>query len=474
MAYSLTANPLLLAIVGVMVAHSWHLWRKGRWLAFDPLNAFWAGALVCYVYQPLSFGDVYAAWHAPGVLEETLSWVLFSLLFVIAGYEAKVGVKLGLKIPALPARLAPRRLVAAGIALMALGFLGYAYLVNTAGGLDEWLSVGRGGTNWEAVSGYVAQLEFVLPVGVMLLAFYASLYRPRLIARVAVAVTCAAMWVWLVYLGSRSRTIGFTLSLMTAYYLPRRRSPSLKLLALVFVGLLAIVTFQASYRSNFTGLSFNFDRLDLDEVKDSLLPDWAGGASKGNAVDTSTSAEFNCVMTVVELVPQRIGYNYGYSHLELFTRVIPRAIWPEKRYPHAEAYTPILREGGLSTAVIPTAKEELLMGPSFTFVGHWYSVGGPIALVIFGFLTGVGFRAIRTIYDRAPTSQGDIIFYSSLIILGFWEVSGEPLFFLFYFPFTHGPLAILLWLSRERRRSPTRGMPARGGPAGLAPRVQQP
>lgn len=471
---SLTAYCLLLAIVGVMVAHSLHLWHKGRWLAFDPLNAFWAGALVVYVYQPASFGEIYAAWHAPGLLEETLAWILLSFLFVIAGYEAKVGVKLGLKIPALPPRLAPGRLRVAGVVLMALGLLGYAYLVNSAGGLEAWLSVGRGGTDWEAVSGYMAQLEHLLPFGVILLAFYASLYRPRFIVKTAVVVICAAMWLWLAYLGSRSRTIAFTLSMMSAYYLPRRRNPSLKLMAVTFAALLAIVTFQANYRGYFTNLSFNFDHMDLDEAKASLLPDWAGGASKGNVADTSTSAEFNCAMTVVDLVPERIDYNYGFSHLEFLTRVVPRALWPEKRYPHAEAYTPIMREGGLSTAAILTAKEELLMGPSFTFVGHWYSVGGPIALAIFGFLTGTGFRAIRTMYDRSPTSQGDVIFYSSLVIIGFWEVSGEPLFFLFSFPFTHGPLALLLWLSRERRRS-VQGMPARrGSAAGWAPGVRLP
>lgn len=455
MTQSMTANISIVAIVIVIVAHSLYVWRRGRWLAFDPLNAFWAGAAVCYVFQPASYGDVYASWHATGVLEETLLWILFSLPFVIFGYESKLGVRLGKKFPSMPHRFVPWRLLGSAIVLVGLGLVGYVYLMSSAGGAAAWLAEGRGATDWGAVSGYVAQLEYVLPFGITLLLFHVSLHRTGRLMTLSAIVLCGAMWLWFVYLGSRSRTITFTVMVMAAYYLPKRRQPSVATLAGLFLALLVLVSFQASYRGHFTNLSFNLDQIDSEEAWANILPTWLGGSAERTTVDTSAFAEFNCAMTVIELVPEHVDYNYGYSHLEILTRPIPRSMWPEKRYPHAEAYTPIMREGRLSTTVIPTADKELLMGPAFTFVGHWYSVGGPIALAIFGMLTGVMLRSIRTIHDRAPGNHGDVILFSSLIMLGFFELSSEPLFFVFNLPFTHGPLVLALLFARKRQMSAT-------------------
>jgi hypothetical protein len=123
-------------------------------------------------------------------------------------------------------------------------------------------------------------------------------------------------------------------------------------------------------------------------------------------------------MAVIDLVPDRVDYNYGFGHLELLTRPIPRAWWPDKVYPQSEAHTPLLREGALSTTVVPTSRKVLLMGPSFTFVGHWYSVGGALGLLFGGVLTGVMFRMFRSIYDRDSSNEGNLLLFSTFIGVG--------------------------------------------------------
>jgi hypothetical protein len=167
-------------------------------------------------------------------------------------------------------------------------------------------------------------------------------------------------------------------------------------------------------------------------------------------------------MTSVRLVPGHVDYNYGYCHLQLLTQLIPRAIWPDKIYPHSEAFTPLFKEGGLSGTYIRTAKRrDLLMGPAFSFVGHWHAVGGLAAVALGGFLTGIILRAIRSILDRNPLNQSAMILYAHLIIIGFGEAAATPLGWAWTLPFVI--LAILIAVRAAGERSRGNMMPAPPG-----------
>jgi hypothetical protein len=220
----------------------------------------------------------------------------------------------------------------------------------------------------------------------------------------------------------------------------------LALAGAVFLALFILSNFQGSYRDKFTNLSLNLDQIDMDEARGGALPFFLGGDQALQADAVSSGIEFNCVMSVVELVPDKVPYNYGYGYLELFTRWIPRGIWPDKFYPQMEAVQGVLHEAQLSGANVRDT--DILMGPAFTFVGHWYYVGGPIGLIFGGLLTGVLFRIIRTIYDRGNRSEGDILIYVSLIGIGFSEAASTPLAWLSTLPFVLGPLALILFLCR--------------------------
>jgi hypothetical protein len=444
---SLVAQFCLFATLLAMAWHARYSLRRGRFFMLDPLNAFWGGVLVCYVWQPISNFDVLVSWHSLEVIQKTLLLVLVAVVGLVFGYESRLGVKLTRFIPEMPQQLRDDRVLTAALLLMGLGVVGYSYQAASVGGWSAWLSVGRTATNWDSVSSYVTNLETCLPVGVGLLLFSAE-FRPRAITRRLISWSLGGcQWLWFVYLGSRSRTIAFALAMLAAYYLPRRRNPPIVLIPVLFGALAVLVSFEGAFRDRFTNLSI-WGNLDYEEVKASA-PEWIAAGGSGGA-STSPGMEFNCVAAAVELVPDIVDYNYGYSHLELLTRVVPRALWPDKIYPHYQAYTPLYRAGGLGAIPIPTAREYLLMGPSFTFVGHWYSVGGVLALAFASVLTGAAFRAVRGVYDRLPGSEGDIILYASLVPLGFGECAGEPLFFVFGLPFTIVPLIVLLrWCGRS-------------------------
>ena len=443
---ALLGDILLFCIAGLMVAHTLSLISRRRLLLLDPLFAFWAGIFVVYILQPLSFRPIFIEWHSEELVDAALAWTVLGLLCVLWGYEWDLGMRLGLKLPQAPEKLCPTKLTMAGYGLSAVGLIGYSCLFASAGGMREWLAVGRGGTDYENISGYVAQMPDLLPVGIILLLFQMHFHPSPLPKKILLWLAAALIWWWFLYLGSRSRLIGFTIAGTGAYYLPRRKSPPLLLAGSVFIGLFILSNFQQAYRDKFTNLSLNLDQIDLSEAKGTALPYFLGGDPNLQSDALANGVEFNCVLSVVELVPDKVPYNYGYGYLEVFTRWIPRALWPDKIYPQMEAVQGVLREGGLSGANVRDS--EILMGPAFTFVGSWFYVGGPVALVFGGLLTGVLFRAIRTIYDRGNRNEGDILVYVSLIGIGFGEAASTPLSWLITLPVALGPLLLILFLCR--------------------------
>ena len=440
---------LLVAIVALIGAHSVSLALRKRFQLLDPLFAFWGGVLVIYVGQPIFYGATLIQWHSPAIYEETLFWTLFAILFVILGYERRAGVQLGNRLPRMPERLVPRKLTLAGYVLIGLSLVGYYILFDSAGGLQQWLAVGRGGTDFTNLSGYVTQCAELLPVGVILLLFQIQVERVSMRRAILVWGATALVWWWFLYIGSRSRLIGFSIQVLAAYYLPRQKSPPLLLAGLAYLALFVLSNFQAYYRGNFTNLSLNLNQIEMSEAKRRVLPGILGGESMAQSDEIGRGAEFDCAMSVVELVPHGVPFNYGYGHLELFTRWIPRSLWRDKAYPHMESVQGVLRKARLSLVTVPGT--QLLAGPAFGFVGHWYYVAGPIGLLLGGLLTGILMRVIRTIYDRGKTSLAELMVYATLIYLGFNEAAATPLIWVFTLPFSLGPLILMLILCRHKR-----------------------
>jgi hypothetical protein len=453
----LTPSPIadiwILAIIGLMFLESLRQMRQKRWMILDPLNMFWGGVLVCYVLQPIAYYESLTGWWGRDVLVKAIFWCFFGLVFVVIGYESKLGVRWGYKLPAMPRDLRPRAFYGLGLFFVALGFLGYAYLISTTPGLWAWLSVGRGGTNWGDTSGYLAALQTALPVGVTILLFHAGFHQISQIRRIVIWCAGGLMWLWFVYLGSRGQTIVFAVIVLAAYFLPRRRNPSLLFLAPLMAFLFLLTSFQAYYRGQFVGLSFNLGQLNWEEVQQRVLPKVFGGGKGVDYTRSQGDLEMNCVMAVVSLVPGRVGYNYGSTLLELVTHPIPRALWPAKRYPLYEAQTDLMREGQLSSHWVdsPDSPEGgFLTGPALTYIGYWYHAGGGVALAIAGVLTGAFLRMIRTIYDREPSNQGNVLLYATLLQIGFVEAAATPLYWLFSLPVMVIPLIILLRYCRTR------------------------
>jgi hypothetical protein len=459
---TLLGDVLLFALLGVMVAHGLWQARRGRWQLLDPLNFFFIGMVMVFVVQLLQDGKTLIEWHGTPVLHNTLLAAIFVTAMAIVGYEAHSAVRVGWRLPSIAPRLDPGRLNLLAWFIIAAGLFGYALVFYRVGGMNEFLAVGRGWAtpvrNLPYVPAFlqtlVMQLPSVLPVGCYLLLFRAYMYPLPPGTRLLAWAINGLMWAWFLYLGTRSRLTWVTLAMMAAFFLPRRKTPPLWLGGAVFAALILLTSFQAHYRAQFVNLSFNLTEEQKEEVWDRILPSFLLPEAKQQERILSVSSELNCAMTAIKLVPGEVPYNYGYGWLELFTRWIPRAVWPSKRYPHLESMQGLLSEGGLSDH--RDERTGLLGGPAFSIVGHWYNAGGILGLALGGWLAGFIVRIVRTLYDRSAQNQSFLLLYPPLMLVGFLDACGTPFYWAFYVPFTLAPTVVALWFCRARSPAPVR------------------
>lgn len=451
----LLGDLLVLSMLFLVVGHMFWKMSRREFFVFDPLNVFWAGCAVIYLQQPMANGDVYIGWYGESTFCWTLFWALFAFLLVIVGYESKLGKRLAGYVPHTPYHLDPSRFRLVAVGLVGLSLFGYALMIQSAGGLSAWASVGRGDTQAQNLPGWLylfVNFQYLLPGAITILVFHVCMHRVSGFEKL-LAWACAGMaMLWILYLGSRSRTVRLTMGLLAAVYLPKRRNPPVPLLAVLFLALAIIVPFLAAYRGQFTNFSFNLDRVEWNQVAHLVLPDFIMGDDPNAPEERVFRAEeFAVVMATIELVPNTYGFSYGYQMLELVTKPIPRRIWPDKRYPHFEAVTPIWDHYQISENWVEYATIPVLTGPAFSFVAYYWLIGGPVGIALGGFCVGAVFRGIRGIFDRNPGSEGDLMLYSVLLTTAFGEALSTPFLHLFYLvPQLAGVLA-LLWFARSRQ-----------------------
>lgn len=447
---SVLSDLLIVLIIFIFILHVYYQKLKHRWFVFDPLSFFWAGVFVIYIIEGISSYRDYVFYFGEDIVQLTLLWIFFGLIFLHFGYYLKMGKQLAMCAPQLPAVLSPNRLFGVSLILMTMGLLGWKLLFDTAGGFFAWVAVPRGGTDWENISGYADSLTGLLLVGISLLVLHVEMHRRKAWLRILAWLLLALLLLFFLYLGTRSRTIASVLVALMAWSLPKRRNPSLITLLPLFLVLLVVTNFQAQYRGHFRNLSFNLHEIDWREVPKSVLPRFM--TSETLSQEPKLGSEFSMTAAVVRFVPDDVPYALGIEFLQFFTHPIPRAWWPDKRYPKNESWTPIHLKAGTSIYWVDYVKVPYLAGPAPGHVASWYYNGGALGLIIGGLLVGIFLRAARQLYDRAQENQSYLVIYFIIAPLGFNSAVSHPFDWVYTAPLMLVPVAILLYFSRNPRR----------------------
>lgn len=426
---------LLILLIAAPVVYMYTLKLRQAFHVFSVLTVFVAGFFIVYVKQPLEAYEKVSTKYGLGIVENIIGIAIISLIFVFIGYESCKKNKLLKILPDPPRELNIQRLYLFGFVLIIIGAYAYNIQFSSAGGFWRWAAQARGGTDWENISGYVVQLANLLPLGVLFIAFGASLHRKNILMNTAAILLAIFVAMLFIYVGSRSRLIMWTMSLLYVLYSPAKRNPPLWVPGILFVLLIPITEFLAINRASIRDLNFYANEVNWDETKLALLPGFMKDPfEKSVTYNPNSGSDLICVAAVVSMYPKDIEYNLGTPLLELLTHGIPRAIWTEKRYPHYEAFTDVLWRSGLSSNWVTYGKTNILTGPAFTFIGHWYSMLGLVSIIIASLVTGYFYKLLDRWRYSEIGHQGRMILFLPVLSIGFSDAVATPLFWLFEMP----------------------------------------
>ncbi len=429
---------ILIATIAVISLHAKILHNRGRLIIFEPLFTFWAGILITNIYQPIIYYKQLLNWHQSPDIQYALFMSLFGVCFVILGYELNIGRRLRQRFIGHGLGLKPRNLLNVSLFSGAIGLVAYFIAFNSAGGLSQWLSNPRGGTDYAVLSGYLTQSMEFLGLSIWLFYYWAlNVNTNKFWSAIGIVVGLIYLF-WLFYLGTRSRLIIFTVLLLGSYFLPRKKIPNIAFSILLFVILLFATKLQETQRSNFKNLSFDVEQSAIWDVFNILTT----GGNASDEIVASKGLDFNVTVTTLELVPDKVSFNYGYGLLEIITRPIPSFIWPEKNYPLAESFQGVYRMGGLTESNSPG--KDFLAGPALNFVGYWYYMFGFVSLCLGGLMTGIIYRAIGSLGMASPETEGNYILLLFLSQIGFVDAAATPLTWIFIIPINILPLLFIL------------------------------
>lgn len=407
--------PILLLLLVVSVPVFYYVTSAERFRFFlNPINTFWLGYVYFAALEPaLRLGD-WVSLFGEATFRKALLMYIVAGMAVCVGSRISYADRIASQLPKVRVEHSERRLLFLGFAILFTGLAAHAYIVAISGGWTEYISVGRTSTKYLEFSAYINSLVYFEPLGILVLLAYCQSKRAGHLLRVLVICLFGLQALWFLYSGTRSGMIALTVIYFGAKYGPIRKNPRSVELAVAVVSLVVIVGFIQTYRYEFFGGQFNNSE-SPDELLANSLRSYVGDATES---DVPVGSEFGMTLAAAEYIPSTLPFEYGYQFLEIFTRGIPRQLWPEKVYPEGESWDSFHRVAGTSQSLNSAG---LLAGPTAGFAAKWYYAGGWIGLLIGGLTAGFALRIAYGWTSRIPGMTGAIIATATANI-GFSEV----------------------------------------------------
>ena len=446
------AIPLLIAIFLVPVFSIAREWRaRGAWHFLNPVNSFWLTYVYAGVVQPLLSADDWIAFYGEGVFLQCLAMFLVVGIAVAVGYELHQGREWSQRIPdfSVPSG---SKIAWFGAILIGVGLLGYVAVSGASGGWAFWSSSPRENTNFD-LSGYIYTLPRVATLGIMVLLCHAFSLRGAWLYKGSMIFIGVANALWQAYTGTREGTIVMLVILIGSIYGAQRRNPPIWAIGGLVAAIFFVFGFIPTYRGQFRNLSFNIDDAPAQVVERSFQffsdPDFGDDAPSTHKKDKGPDlwSDFGMAISVAYYVPARVPYDGGQMLLEVFTRPIPRGLWPNKDYPESRAWDKFHQVSGISDALNPAGYRS---GPSPTMIGKYFYIGGWLGLIVGGIFSGLCFRVLWEFLQRQMHLVTGVILAVASIGLGGMEMI-HPLAWSvnFWLPTVFAPFVVLVWLVRD-------------------------
>lgn len=137
--------------------------------------------------------------------------------------------------------------------------------------------------------------------------------------------------------GSKTFLSLLMVSVVFAYYWSRGRLPKISILVALFLIIAVVYPFVTNFRDN---MNYTYGNIpDISAIDPSLLTEQARQARMEDADETfmyrllvmsSRFGGMDELYGLVDLVPDRLAYRYGFEYTAFFVNFVPRMVWPSK------------------------------------------------------------------------------------------------------------------------------------------------
>ncbi len=408
--------------------------------SFDPFAPIWlflAGYSQIYVVQAYSYRDY--AYHARGEAIATAAAfrALWSLALFMAVYYSGLGKKIAAKLPRAPMNWSPTMVVALTPPMI---FWGLVCSVLTL----------RAGTVGVEDAIYTQFPMLLLVGGVMILITGRHPSRPNAFLTILGVMTCASYsGIWM-FNAKRSHALFGVLAGVCAFYLPRCRRPSMPVMAATGVACVMAVTIAIGWRGttrydqDLSGFVQYLSELDPSSVLVNLNLKERDGESQALSLDPvdKETEEHGGFLLMMDTVPEKSPYDYGWSYMRIFSTFIPRAIWPNKPLYGREEWVGAWMAGSKS------ARDEYFTGPAIGLLGATQLNGGAVATAIVLSLLALLLRTAYDYYRYHAASPWAQVWWSLTYFNSWLMTANDDPFVWFYYVYgyTTFPVVVALWV----------------------------
>ncbi|EGV20684.1 hypothetical protein [Thiocapsa marina] len=447
---------LIVCTVIAIILHSISI--SGR-NPFEPIYYVLIGYIGVFVLQGFQGRMVLPYIYDTEFLSYSLFLAWMSLVLFYLGYRSGFARRVPLRLPKAP-DWQPGALVRYGTILFFIGVVSQVIFISQSGGAEQFYSQARGAGNHAGSTAYIYVAKTLLYIALPILFIEAARGSLSAPIRFSVYFVTAVLFVYQVYIGQRSGVFLMGVSILAWWYLPRmviNQIPMGRIL-LIIASILILVGFTALFRTEFfVGSDLDrtkqfFEQELADQLREMMVTGLLGG---GGTDQFSHGNELSGYLQTLNVVPDRVGHDFGAAYLRYSYHWIPRMVWPDK---------PVVAD---SMRELIDAAPALISGTN-TMLGSYYYSLGLIGLVLGSLVTGVVFGALEYWRKLYPRCDSILLVYLVLFAYGRTVVmAGGILAGLdTLLPFVILPIGIAFWILRRDERRKRRWLRTRV-PGGL-------
>lgn len=416
---------LLITITALTIWFGWLELKRNNFDYFQLIFIFLITYWFIYVFKFFQLRAFIFENFPYDLIIEGLVKVLVGLIAFYLGYRSLWAHRVAARLPKAPEQWPSGGLFPYALFLFIIAVLGEYIFIQRSGGIEYFYSVARGMGDYKNNTAYLYSLKWLsVPASAIILI---EIYMNKMGGwRKYLGWTLIAGAVAYQFsMGQRSGVLMFGLIFVAVTYYSNPQKPFnlLKLLLLFIpfylaIGYLGLCRDDLHLHSRFTNTQELFEKgiaSSISKMNENFL--WTGVKPKSTFRSYAHKGPV-IYLSVLDVAPRVVGYNYGIHYSNYLIHWIPRLVWPDKPFWGAAYFRKLEIAMGTS-----------LRGPMLTVLAYFQANLGMVGIILGMLLTGMGLSIFYNWFKKHKSKKGALTIYLLLIPYPVFTVFGYGIFY---------------------------------------------